>query len=66
MIKGDPQNAPNVPGMLEKGQWKGLPVATPTFISLLLDLLGVRTEVPACSEAVRTEGGVDSPSRECS
>lgn len=49
MIKGDPQNAPSVPGMLEKGQQKGLPVATATFISLLLDLLGVRTEVPACS-----------------
>lgn len=36
MIKRDPQNAPSVPGMLEKGQPKGLPVATPTFILLLL------------------------------
>lgn len=35
VIKREPQNAPNVPGMLEKGQQKGLPVATPTFTSLL-------------------------------
>lgn len=36
MIKRDPQNAPNVPEMLEKGQRKGLPLVTPTCTSLLL------------------------------
>lgn len=66
MIKRDPRNALNVPGMLEKGQQNGLPVATHTFISLLLGPAWSEDRSQPTQKAVRTEVGVGSPSRECS
>lgn len=32
MIRRDPQNGMNVPGMIESGKQQGLPVVTPIFI----------------------------------